>query len=116
MRAYGFVVSFRALLSLALAITLLFAPAFTGVAAAAGAPADHHQQMLTTGHCEPSSDSDMDEGDSKTCCIAMCMAIAVAPAAASKPLPLRGTLKNFLRESFRIGLPAEIATPPPRLA
>ena len=108
--------SFRTLLTLLTAISLLFAPTFAPVAAASVGPADHHEQMMTAGHCKSMPDSDMDQDDSKSCCVAMCVAIAVEPLAASDPQDLPRSAKAYSLASVFVGLPAEIATPPPRSA
>ncbi|MEO5613172.1 MAG: hypothetical protein ABIT68_10590 [Sphingomicrobium sp.] len=105
-----------------LALAVVFAPAVTSASAAYAAVPEHQLQMMAGGHCasDPSGNHDNsgthDKSMSKNCCIAMCMALAVAPSApATSKMPERIVLV-FPAPSFRIGLPAEIATPPPRLA
>ena len=115
-------VNIRNLFGILLALAVLFAPALTSAGAAYAAVPEHQIQMMDAGHCTsaPSGNHEKsgshDKSMTKSCCIAMCMALAVAPSApAISELPKRIVLV-FLAPSFRIGLPAEIATPPPRLA
>ena len=106
------------LLAIFVALAVLIAPAFTRAGEAFASVPDHHAQMLTTGHCQaavPSPDQEED-GSAKTCCVAMCMAVAVTPP---DPLSERNLLHApavFIGRAFLMGLPAEIATPPPRFA
>jgi hypothetical protein len=106
-------VSIRKLFALLLAVSVLFAP---GVAGAAMASSPHHaMQMMQSGHCQtpPSSSGDHKMGG-KSCCIAMCMAVAVAPSAPAQSSPPRQQVAQFSAPQTYRGLPAEIATPPPR--
>ena len=116
MRAYASAVSFRTLFSFVTAIALLFAPAFAPAAAASVGPANHHEQMMLTGHCESMPDDSMDEGDSKSCCVALCLAVAAAPPGNSGAHDVPTSANTYSLDSFVTGLPAEIATPPPRTA
>ena len=106
--------SVRALFAILIAIAVLFAPAITGSAMAA---APHHgMEMMEAGHCQspPSNTGHHDRTDGKSCCIAMCMALAVAPSAPAEISPSRQQMVQFAPPQAYRGLPAEIATPPPR--
>jgi hypothetical protein len=106
--------STRTLFAIFLAIAVLFAPGVTGAAMAA---APHHDmQMMEAGHCQspPANSGHHDRTDGKSCCIAMCMALAVAPSAPAELSPPRQQMAQFARPKTYRGLPAEIATPPPR--
>jgi hypothetical protein len=116
MSAYVRTVSMTKLFALILAVAVLFAPGVTGAAMAA---APHHDMaMMEAGHCQPpaSGSGHHDQSDGKSCCVSMCMALAVAPSAPSEPLQQRRELPQFASPKAYLGLPAEIATPPPRRA
>ena len=116
MRAYVRAVSFKTLLSLITAIALLFAPVFTPAAAASIGPADHHEQMMKTGHCDSMPAEDEDKAADKSCCVQICLAVAVALASPPEAHALpRGVDTPTLDKSL-VDTPAEIATPPPRTA
>ena len=123
MSAYAPSMSIRKLFSILVAVAVLFAPAVTGMSAALAAVPDHHMQMMSTGHCKamaPGDTSDQSSGkDSKAgkpCCMAMCIAVAASPAEIEASPPLVGVAIVPTLQSFLIGVPAEIATPPPRAA
>jgi len=114
MRSYATVVSVRKLFAILIALSVLFAPAVTGAAMAA---APHHDiQMMEGGHCQapPSKSADHDKTGGKNCCIAMCTAVAVAPSAPDQGTEPRQQVAQFAPPKAYHGLPAEIATPPPR--
>jgi len=114
MSAYASLMSIRKLFAILVAIAVLFAPAITGAAMAA---APHHgMEMMEAGHCQsPASNTGHhDRTDGKSCCIAMCMALAVAPSAPAEISPSRQQMVQFAPPQAYRGLPAEIATPPPR--
>lgn len=114
MRAYARLVSIRKLFAFTLALSVLFAP---GVAGAAMASSPHHiMHMMQGGHCQtmPSSSGDDHKMTGKSCCIAMCMAVAVAPSTPAQSSPPRQQVAQFAAPQAYRGLPAEIATPPPR--
>ena len=115
MSAYVRLVSIRRLFAFVLAVSVLFAP---GVASAALAAAPHHDmQMMQAGHCQtPPSHSGDHKMGGKNCCIAMCMAVAVAPSTPAENAPLGEQVAQFASPQAYHGLPAEIATPPPRHA
>lgn len=116
MRAYVTVVSFRTLLSFLTALALLAAPAFAPAAAASIGPADHHEQMMKTGHCESMPQGDDDKAADKSCCVQMCMAVAADLTSPLAEMSLRHSMDTPTLDSFMVGTPAEIATPPPRAA
>jgi hypothetical protein len=107
----------RPLLSLLLSVTVLFASALTGTAAAAAANMDHGVAMMEMGHCSspPASHGD-GKSTPKPCCTAMCMAVAVAPAAPAVLPHVPQAAAIFTLPRTYHGFVAEIATPPPRLA
>lgn len=109
--------SLRSLFGMLIALAMLLAPfgLSSGSAMAIVPVADHHAQMMESGHCDeqPGKDGQL---DTKSCCVAMCTAIAVEPMTASEPhaflsSPVRPSLAQF-DPSFLAKLP----TPPPRLA
>jgi hypothetical protein len=96
------------------ALATLFAPGVTGAAMAA---APHHgMAMMEAGHCQSPPSSGDHKMDGKSCCIAMCMAVAVAPSTRAETTPPREQVAQFPAAQAYHGLPAEIATPPPRRA
>ena len=116
MRAYAPVVSFRPLIALLTALAVLFAPSLAPVAAASVGPADHHEQMMKTGHCDSMSQDEEDKAADKSCCVQMCMGVAAALTSPAGSQVLLRSLQTPALESFFGGTPAEIATPPPRVA
>ena len=114
--------SIQKLFASLIAVSVMLAPTLARAGEAYVAAPNHQMQMMEAGHCKssPSGTQDNsgthDKSMAKSCCIAMCMALAVVPSApAHSRMPAR-IVTIFLAPSFRIGLPAEIATPPPRLA
>lgn len=111
--------SLRPLFGILIAFAMLFAPlgVSSGSAVAMATSANHHAQMMDSGHCgERPASGDHDKAPDKSCCVAMCAAVTVAPSASigphTFPLPLeRPSLVQF-NHSFL----AELPTPPPRLA
>ena len=116
MSAYRPRMSVRRLFAALIALAVLLAPAITGVGEAYAAVPDHHAQMMMKGHCESAPDADQDKKADQSCCFKICLAVAVdlGDLPAGRPL-LAGTNPPAL-QSFPIGSPAEIATPPPRAA
>ena len=116
MSAYRPLMSVRRLFAALIALAVLIAPALTRVGEANAAVPDHHAQMMMKGHCESAPDTDQDKKADQSCCFKMCMAVAadLGDLPAVRPL-LAGTNPPAL-QSFPIGSPAEIATPPPRAA
>lgn len=110
--------SMQKLFAILVALAVLVAPAFTRAGEAFAAVPDHHAQMLTTGHCQDAAPGSDQEEDSpaQTCCISMCMAVAVAPPKALSEGDVLHSPAVFTARAFVMGLPAEIATPPPRFA
>ena len=108
--------SFRGLFAVFIAVAVLLAPAFTRAGEVYAAVPDHHMQMMETGNCASPGTNGGDDPESRTCCIAMCMAVAAAPLAPPEVQPLPRSAATFGLVSFQVGLPDEIATPPPRAA
>ena len=101
-----------------IAFAMLFAPlALQSGAAMAMAPADHHAQMMETGHCgeQPAKSHDGKSMD-KSCCAAMCAAVAVAPAVEAEPHALSPSVDQPAIDQFQRSFLAELPTPPPRRA
>ena len=121
MSVYGHSVSIRKLFAILIAVSVMFAPTLARAAEANAPVPDHQMQMMEAGHCSsaPSSTNGKSGTHDKSmtsCCIAMCMALAVVPSAPIESRMLQRIVTVFPAPTFRIGLPAEIATPPPRLA
>jgi hypothetical protein len=119
MRRYAFTVRIRELFAIFVAMAVLFAPA---TSAGAAAMTSGHAQMLMMDHSAPcqmpvSGAADHhNKTDGKSCCASMCMAVAVAPSMPRQALPVRQQVAHFASFKSYHGLPAEIATPPPRFA
>ena len=116
MRAYSQLMSLRKLFAVLVAIAVLFAPALTNAGTAYAAVPDHHAQMMEKGHCDPATEQERDKSETLAYCDAMCMAVAVTPPASRVAKPLIGSLPVAGLHEFQTGIPAEIATPPPRAA
>ena len=116
MSAYVSQMSLRPLFLALVAIAVLLAPALTRLGEAYAAVPDHHAQMMTKGHCESPPDEDVDRSTDNSCCSKMCMAVAAEPTAPLAPQALVGRTGTTTLQSFLIGTPAELATPPPRAA
>ncbi len=121
MSAYATPVSIRTLFAILVALAVLLAPAVTRAGEAFAAIPDHHAQMMKSGHCKaPPTGSDQqqqdDETTSESCCVSVCAGMAFTPDA-----PVAERLRprvpvTFDVRTFRLGPPAEKATPPPRRA
>lgn len=110
--------SIQRLLAFLIALAVLVAPAVTRASDAFAAVPDHHAQMLKTGHCgDVAPGSNGEEGTSaKICCKSMCTAVAFALATTLSDEDVLHSPDVFTERTFLMGLPAEIATPPPRSA
>ena len=117
MSAYRTIVGTKPILSLILALAVLFASAFTGAAAAsAAAMPGHDMQMMEMGHCSSSPASHDGKSMPKQCCLAMCMAVGVEPAAPAQLRHIDHQTTYFSVPTSWHGFIGEIATPPPRVA
>lgn len=97
------------------ALSVLLAPAVASATMSASAHDRMQMQMMDGGHCQgPSNSSGHDKMGGKSCCIAMCMAVAVAPSTPAETAPVPQQVAQFAIPRAYHGLPAEIATPPPR--
>ena len=115
MSAYAHRMSLRTLFAALVAIAVLFAPALTRAGEAFAAVPDHHAQMMKSGHCKMTPSHSPDDGKAgMTCCISMCMAVAVATPLPDAAVPVHDSVVSFSLTERYHGLPAEIATPPPR--
>ena len=111
-------VSLRPLFAMLIAFAMLFAPlALQSGAAMAMAPANHHAQMMETGHCgEQPAKSHDGKAMNKSCCVAMCAAVAVAPPVEAEPHALAPSVQRPALDQAQHSFLAELPTPPPRLA
>ena len=118
MRAYAPPVSIRKLLSLIVALAVLFAPAFSGAGVAFAAAPDHQAPMMEGGHCQmpPSQSGDHDKAPAKSCCASMCMGIAITPSAPAEHSELKPAPAVFAVPTIHLPYLGEIATPPPRVS
>jgi hypothetical protein len=118
MSAYSPTMSYQKLFAIFVALAVLFAPAFTRAGEALAAVPDHHAQMLEAGHCQapPGQSGDEEKAPATNCCISMCMAVAIAPASPLSHKDVHNAPAALTARTFLIGLPLEIATPPPRTA
>ena len=116
MSAYLPVVSMQKLFALMVAVSVLFAPAFASASQATPAMPDHHAQMKMKRHCESAPDDDQNKRAGKSCCFQMCMAVAAEPVKPFVPQVLLSGAAPSALQSFPVGTPAELATPPPRTA
>ena len=119
MTPYARPVSIRRLFAILIAFAMLLAPfAMQSASAMAMAPAaDHHAQMMDSGHCgeQPAKDHDGKRVD-RSCCAAMCTAVAVAPMPISEPHAFASSIERPSLVQFDHSFLAELPTPPPRLA
>lgn len=104
------------LFALMAAIAMLFAPAFMNASMAHATVRGDHAQMAATSHCAPASDTDEDQAPKMACCGAMCMAVAITHAMVPIATPTHSSIPVAKLHAFRTGAPAELATPPPRVA
>lgn len=112
MRARDPLIRIRRLFAILVALSVLFAPSAVSAAMATG---PHDMQIMEAGHCQmPPSPGAHDKMAGKSCCIAMCIALAVAPWIPIDATPPRQQIAQFPSPKAYHGLPAEIATPPPR--
>lgn len=111
--------SLRSLLGTLIAIAMLFAPLGLGSGGAmAMVPvADHHAQMMESGHCDKQPGTGKDSpSDTKTCCVAMCTAIAIEPITPSEPHALASSHNRPSLAQVDHSFLAKLPTPPPRFA
>jgi len=111
-------VTLRPLIAMFIAFAMLFAPlAMQGGSAMAMTPADHHSQMMESGHCgEQPTKGDHDKSTEKSCCVAMCAAVAVTPTASIEPHTVVSSSERPSLAHFHHSFLAELPTPPPRIA
>lgn len=116
MSAYRPSVSIQRLFAVLVALAVLLAPALTHASAAAAAVADHHMQMMESGHCEapPSDLGDEDQAPANSCCISACIGIAVTPAVPLNDNAVQPAPARFDLSTLHLSYLGEIATPPPR--
>ena len=106
--------STRPILAFVLTIAVLFASAFSGVAAVSAATPMHDMEMMEMGHCSSPPSSHDGKGMTKQCCISMCMAVAIAPSAPDEMPTAARAVATFSLQKSPVGYLGEIATPPPR--
>ena len=107
------------LFAILVALAVVFAPAFTRAGEAFAAVPDHHTQLMEAEHCQDGAARSESEGEAaaESCCVSMCTAVAVTFTSVTSA---RDVIMHppaiFRAPTFVVGIPAEIATPPPRLA
>lgn len=108
------VVTLRPIFAILVALGLLFTPFGMGSASAMAAPADHHAQMMKSGHCGDQPSKKDGKAMDKSCCVAMCSAIAVAPTMTPEPhvFTMSPDLPSIAQ--FHHSYLAKLPTPPPR--
>lgn len=116
MSAHRPFMSIRRFFAVVTALALLMAPAITRVGEVNAAVPDHHAQMMTKGHCEAAPNGEQDKSTDKSCCFQLCMAVAAEPVKPTALQALLGSATTPALQSFQVGSPAELATPPPRAA
>ena len=99
-----------------MALAMAFAPfAMPMDEARAAVSSGHHSEMMQAEHCEGPQVPDQHKSQKeKPCCAAGCMSAAMLPAMAGGAVMLPVPVKRPGLDRFRLGIPAEIATPPPR--
>jgi hypothetical protein len=111
--------SLRPFFAILVGFAMLFAPLgmISGSAMAKGPAANHHAQIMESGHCDEQPATGKDgKPDSKSCCIAMCAAIAVEPGGPAEPQVLVSSTERPSLAKFDHSFLAELPTPPPRPA
>jgi hypothetical protein len=107
----------RFLFGVLIAVAMAFAPLAMPIGEAMAAQPSHHDAMAgkTKGdHCSGEPKQEHSDKDQQSCCIAGCFALASLNAHRAVDLVRRISVERPAREQFKRGLPAEIATPPPR--
>ena len=111
--------SIRTLFAIVVAMAVLLAPAVARAGEAFTPVPDHHAQMMKSGYCEmtPKTMS----GDERTmppmsCCASICLAVPASVSAPTGGDEVNNGPGVFAPPTFQVGVPAEIATPPPRFA
>lgn len=111
--------SLRPLFATLIGFAMLLAPlgVISGSAMAMVPVANHHAQMMESGHCDeqPATGKDS-KSDGKSCCIAMCAAVAVEPGGPAEPQALLSSTERPSLAKFDHSFLAELPTPPPRPA
>lgn len=108
--------SVQKLFAIFIALAVLIAPTLTRAGEAFAAVPDHQTQMMEKGHCDSPPDAGHNKKAGMTCCFQMCMAVAAELAVPLVPEAMLGVTGTAALQIFRIGTPAELATPPPRTA
>src|SRR5687768_14200004 len=107
----------RFILACFLVLAMAFAPFAMPVGEAhAAVSSGHHSEMTQAEHCDGQQAPDQQKKSEtgKPCCIAGCMAAATLPALGDEAVELAVSVERPGLDRFRLGVPAEIATPPPR--
>jgi hypothetical protein len=113
------ITSLRGLLQALLALAVLLAPVTANAMERQPAPtSSHHQKASASAHCDGTSEQGAkhEKFSGKTCCASMCMGIAVAPQASAADEVIVHAEVSSPALTVLIGSPAELATPPPRVA
>lgn len=109
-------VNLRILLACLIAVAMSFAPFAMPMEEVRAAPsAGHHSGMMSADHCDEQQTPDQHKSQKeKSCCVAGCMTAAMLPATSEKAAVLAVSIERPGLDRFHLGVPAEIATPPPR--
>ena len=108
--------SLRFLLSCFVALAMAVGPfAMPMDEARAAVSSGHHSQMMQAEHCDGQQAPDQHKSQKeKPCCAAGCMSAATLPAMTGEAVMSSLSLERPALDRFRLGVPEEIATPPPR--
>jgi hypothetical protein len=114
MSAYISAMDLRKLLSVLIALAVLFGSAVTSGAAARAAVSDHQMQMMDAGHCQSMPSDPHDKSNNKSCCISVSVGVAAALSAPMGQTRLLASTPFYFVPTLHRPFLAAIATPPPR--
>ena len=102
------------LFGIAIALTILFAPAVGRGEALAAVP-NHDMQMMEVGHCHsPSSHKTGHHEGPMSCCTATCVGVTAAVDRPAQSFAIRITPASISLAALHRPFLGELATPPPR--
>ena len=112
------ITSLRGFLQALLALAVLVAPVTANAMERQPAASSHHEKASASAHCGGATKDSpqQDKAPGKTCCASMCMGLAVAPLAPAASEVIVHAEVTSSAPTLLIGSPAELATPPPRVA
>ena len=107
-------VNLRILFACLIAVAMAFAPFAMPMDEVRAATSTGHQ-MMSAEHCDEQQAPDQHKSQKeKPCCVAGCMTAAMLPTTAEEAAELAVSTERPGLDRFRLGVPEEIATPPPR--